>query len=265
MMTFSDVKTHFEANRAHPADLNWDDLYRLSPAEARAVRASLQTFQRGEGTGGNHLLALATQWQWEEPDYAATMQLFIQEEKGHADMLGQFMVQQGIPRLETHWLHEIFPAPGLGTHGASDMTAEVVAAVYYRALRQATLSGLLRQICHRILHDEEMHLAFHCLAIQQWSENRSRLSSWLWQQFYRGLMAGTALVVYAASHRTFRAAGYGPGRFSRTIAAEYSRLEQRQQANATIAPRVVPQPPAASQNPLLGLGTLKNKVLLKNK
>jgi hypothetical protein len=108
MMTFTGVKTHFEANRAHPADLNWDDLYRLSPAEARAVRASLQTFQRGEGTGGNHLLALATQWQWEEPDYAATMQLFIQKEKGHADMLGQFMVQQGIPRLETYWLHEIF-------------------------------------------------------------------------------------------------------------------------------------------------------------
>ena len=168
-MNFTDVKTYFEANQAHPADLSWYDLYRLSPTEARAVRSSMQTFQRGEGTGGDHLMVLATKWG--EPEYAAAMQLFIQEEEGHADMLGQFMLQQGIPRLETHWLHEVFRTLGrpLGLEHMVRviLTAEVVAAVYYRALRQATLSGLLRQICHRILHDEEMHLAFHCLAIQQ--------------------------------------------------------------------------------------------------
>lgn len=251
-MNFTDVKTYFEANRAHPADLSWYDLYRLSPAELRAVRTSMQTFQRGEGTGGDHLLALATKWG--EPDYAAAMQLFIQEEEGHADMLGQFMAQQRIPRLETHWLHEIFRSLGrpLGLEHMVRviLTAEVVAAVYYRALRQATLSGLLRQICHRILHDEEMHLAFHCLAIQQWGRSRGRLSAWLWQQFYRGLMAGTALVVYAASYRTFRAGGYSLGRFSQTIAAEYARLEQMQRPSGAVAPRLVPQPPPAGRLPL---------------
>ncbi|HEX8329424.1 MAG TPA: ferritin-like domain-containing protein [Hymenobacter sp.] len=251
-MTFTDVKTYFEANGAQLADLSWYDLYRLSPAEVRAVSTSLQTFQRGEGTGGDHLMALATKWS--EPDYAAAMQLFIQEEEGHAAMLGQFMDQQGIPRLETHWLHEVFRSLGrpLGLEHMVRviLTAEVVAAVYYRALRQATLSGLLRQICHRILHDEEMHLAFHCLAIQRWGRDRGRLSTWLWQQFYRGLMAGTALVVYAASHRTFRAGGYGLGRFSHTIAAEYARLEQMQQANGAVVQRIVPQPPCAAQAPL---------------
>ena len=249
-MNFTDVKTYFEANRAQAANLSWYELYRLSPTEKRAVRASLQTFQRGEGTGGDHLSALAARWN--EPDYAAAMRLFIQEEEGHAAMLGRFMDQQGIPRLETHWLHEIFRSLGrpLGLEHMVRviLTAEVVAAVYYRALRQATYSGLLRQICHRILHDEEMHLAFHCLAIRQWEQGRSRGHAWLWRQFYRGLMAGTALVVYAASHRTFRAGGYGLGRFVHTIMAEYTRLEQMQQPNGNLAPRVVPQPPVAASS-----------------
>lgn len=244
-MTFTDVKTYFEANRDHPADLSWYDLYRLTPAELRAVRSSLQTFQRGEGTGGDHLSELTAKWG--EPNYAAAMRLFIQEEEGHAAMLGRFMEQQGIPWLETHWLHDIFRSVGrpLGLEHMVRviLTAEVVAAVYYRALRQATQSGLLRQICHRILHDEELHLAFHCLAIRQWGTGRSCFSAWLWRQFYRGLMAGTALVVYAASHRTFRAGGYGPRKFFNAIAAEYARVEQMQQPDSTMAPRVMPQMP----------------------
>ncbi|UOQ99110.1 ferritin-like domain-containing protein [Hymenobacter sp. 5317J-9] len=238
-MTFTDVKTYFLANRASVAELPWHEAAPLIPAELRAVRASLQTFQRGEGTGGDHLLDLANQYG--VPDYAAAMQLFIAEEEGHAEMLGRFMDQQGIPRLHTHWLHEVFRTLGrpLGLEHMVRviLTAEVVAAVYYRALAEATCSNLLRQICRRILHDEEMHLAFHCLAIRQWSFGRGRLSVWLWRQFYRGLMAGTALVVYAASWRTFGAGGYGVGRFCAAIAAEYRRLEGMQRPGGVLALR----------------------------
>jgi hypothetical protein len=228
-MTISDIKTLFQANQSNAAPLPGPGVP-LTPAELRAVRSSLQTFQRGEGTGGDHLYALATQWGG--PDYAAAMQLFIQEEEGHAAMLGQFMEQQGIPRLESHWLHEVFR--GLGRPlGLEHMvrvilTAEVVATIYYRALFHATSSGALRQVCRRILLDEELHLAFHCVAIREHSDGHGRLAAWLWRQFYRGLMAGTALVVYAASRRTFRAGGYGVGLFCRAIAAEYTRLEQMQ-------------------------------------
>lgn len=88
-MTFTDVKTCFLANRGSAADLPWQDARQLSPAEQRTVRASLQTFQRGEGTGGDHLLDLAAQWS--ATDYPAAMQLFIQEEEGHAAMLEQLL------------------------------------------------------------------------------------------------------------------------------------------------------------------------------
>ncbi|MBD2724245.1 ferritin-like domain-containing protein [Hymenobacter armeniacus] len=238
-MTFTDVKAYFQTNRASAAELPWHDATPLTPAELRAVGASVQTFQRGEGTGGDHLLDLAHAYG--VPDYAAAMQLFIAEEEGHAEMLGRFMDQQGIPRLHTHWLHEVFRTLGrpLGLEHMVRviLTAEVVAAVYYRALAVATPSGLLRQICRRILHDEEMHFAFHCLAIRQWSFGRGRLSGWLWRQFYRGLMAGTALVVYVASRRTLAAGGYGVGRFCAAIAAEYGRLEVMQRPGDLLALR----------------------------
>ncbi|WP_305011591.1 hypothetical protein [Hymenobacter mellowenesis] len=79
-----------------------------------------------------------------------------------------------------------------------------------------------------------MYLVYYCVAIRQWSFGRGRLPKWLWKQFYRGLMAGTALVVFTASRRTFRAGGYGVGRFCAAIAAEYARLEGMQQAGGAL-------------------------------
>ncbi|GAA4495232.1 hypothetical protein GCM10023172_06610 [Hymenobacter ginsengisoli] len=235
-MTFHDIKTYFQTNHARFADLAWDDPHQLGPAELRAVRTSIQTFQRGEGTGGDHLTALAEQLG--DADYAAAMRLFIQEEEGHAAMLGQFMDRQGIERLQTHWLHAIFRKLGrpLGlVHMVRViLTAEVVATIYYRALFRATYSGLLQQICRRILLDEEMHLAFHCVAVRQLSPRRNWLSRWLWRQAYRGLMAGTALVVYGTCRRTFRAGGYGLLSFCTAIADEYARVEQMQRPNSLI-------------------------------
>jgi hypothetical protein len=247
-MTFHDIKTYFQTNRSRFADLAWDDPHQLGPAELRAVRTSIQTFQRGEGTGGDHLTTLAEQIG--DADYAAAMRLFIQEEEGHADMLGQFMDRQGIERLQTHWLHDIFRSLGrpLGlVHMVRViLTAEVVATIYYRALFRATYSGLLQQICRRILLDEEMHLAFHCVAIRQLSPQRNWLSKWLWRQAYRGLMAGTALTVYVTNRRTFRAGGYGLVSFCAAIADEYARVEQMQHPDAPITLRSGLPPVASS-------------------
>ncbi len=248
-MTFADVKTYFQANHARFADLAWDDPHQLSLTQKRAVSASLQTFQRGEGTGGDHLLALADQLG--DADYAAAMRLFIQEEEGHAEMLGQFMDRQGIPRLQTHWMHEVFRwlgrPLGLVHMVRVILTAEVVATVYYRALYQATFSGLLQQICRRILLDEEMHLIYHCLAVRQLSPKRNWLSAWFWQQFYRVFMAGTALAVYATCRRALRSGGYGLGRFCTAIATEYARAEEMQRLNAPLVARG--EQPAAATEP----------------
>ena len=238
-MTFADIKTYFQANHARFADLAWDDPHQLSLSQKRAISASLQTFQRGEGTGGDHLLALADQLG--DADYAAAMRLFIQEEEGHAEMLGQFMDRQGIPRLQAHWLHEAFRwlgrPLGLVHMVRVILTAEIVATVYYKALFNATFSGLLQQICRRILLDEEMHLIYHCLAVRQLSPQRNALGRWFWRQFYRAFMAGTALTIYATSRRTLRAGGYGLVGFCTAIIAEYTRVEKMQQPHAPLVAR----------------------------
>ncbi|RZK60533.1 MAG: ferritin-like domain-containing protein [Hymenobacter sp.] len=238
-MTFADITTYFQANRARFADLAWDDPHQLSLAQKRAVSASLQTFQRGEGTGGDHLLTLADQVP--DADYAAAMRLFVREEQGHAEMLGQFMDRQGIPRLRTSWLPGAFRRLGrplgLVPLVCIMLTAEVGATVYYRALFNATFSGLLQQLCRRILLDKEMHLVYHCLAVRQLSPRRNALGAWFWRQFYRGFMAGAALTIYATSRRTLRAGGYGLVGFCTAIAREYARAEAMQRDTAPLAAR----------------------------
>jgi len=109
-MTFTDLKTYFQVNRDRFADLAWDDPHQLGPATLRAVRGSLQAFQRAEGAAGDRLLALAGQLG--DADYAAATQLLVQEEAGHAEMLGRFMDQQGIERRPAHWLATVFRTLG---------------------------------------------------------------------------------------------------------------------------------------------------------
>ncbi|MEJ7665450.1 MAG: hypothetical protein WKG07_40965 [Hymenobacter sp.] len=126
------------------------------------------------------------------------MRLFIKEEQTHAAVLGRFMDQQGIPRLRGHWLDAAFRGLrrvlGLEHTLRVLLTAEVVAAVYYRALFSATYSGLLQQLCRRIILDEEMHLNFQCFALRHLSAGRGGVGRWLRRApAYRALMAGAAL------------------------------------------------------------------------
>jgi hypothetical protein len=238
-MTFADFKTYFQANQNHYTNLAWDDPHQLSPTELRAVRTSLQTFQRGESSEGHYLYARAKQLN--DPEYTAAMRLFIKEEQTHAAVLGRFMDQQGIARLKGHWLDGIFRGLrrvlGLEHTLRVLLVAEVVAAVYYRALLNATYSGLLQQICRRILLDEEMHLNFQCLALRRLSAGRGGVGKWLHRHAYRGLMAGATLLVYASSRRTLQAGGYGLWGFCNAIATEYGRTEQMQRPNGLIAVR----------------------------
>ncbi|NML64701.1 ferritin-like domain-containing protein [Hymenobacter sp. RP-2-7] len=246
-MTFTDVKTYFEANRQRFADLAWDDPYQLSAAERRAVQASLQTFQRGESSDGTHLLALAAAW--DAPDYVAALQLFMQEEATHGEVLGRFLDQQGLGRIGRHWLKDAFHQLGryLGLENMLRviLTAEIIATAYYRALFNATYSGLLQQICRRILQDEEMHLALHCLAIRQLAGTRRGLGAWLRRLAYRGLLAGAALAVYASCRRTLRAGGYRLGTYCAALADEYARIEQMQRPGAPLVLRGSPVSAAA--------------------
>jgi len=251
-MTFADFTAYFQANQNRYAGLAWDDPHRLTASELRAVRTSLQTFQRGESSEGHFLYSRAKRLG--DADYAAAMRLFIKEEQMHAAVLGRFLDQQDIPRLKGHWLDDIFR--GLRRVLSLEHTlrvllaAEVVAAVYYRALYQATSSGLLQQISRRIVLDEEMHLVFQCVALRTLAAGRGRVLSWVYRQAYRLLMACAGLAAYVNARAMLRAGGYRLSSFLGAVADEYYRVEQMQRPGAVLAVRgSQPLSPPAANGP----------------
>jgi hypothetical protein len=108
------------------------------------------------------------------------------------------------------------------------LTAEIIAAVYYQALFQATYSGLLQQICRRILRDEEMHLHFQCFTLHQLRGERGRFRDWLIRRIYGGLLAGTTVLVWLSYHRTLRAGGYGFFAFGNAVWDKWNWVETLQ-------------------------------------
>ncbi len=189
-------------------------------AEREAIAASMQGFQLGESSEGRHLVDRARLWSSEhdDPDYLQAIRLFIAEEGRHARDLGRFMDAEGIPRIRNAASDSAFRflrrSAGLETSIAVLVTAEVVAQVYYAALREATASPVLRALCERILADEEAHVRFQAERLALLARGRGRVLTALRRATQRGLMLAALPVVWSVHRRAYRAGGYGFRRFS---------------------------------------------------
>jgi hypothetical protein len=243
-MTFSDWTAYFRANQNHLVDLSWDDPYRLNQREQRAAGRSLQHFQRFETSEGQYLRQRAEDL--DDPDYVAAIRGLINEEGDHSQALGQFLDLQCLPRLRRSWVNDVFR--GLRRWGSLEttirvlLTAEVVGTVYFRALYHATFSGLLQQLCLRIIRDEQMHVNFQAYTLTRLRPRASRLGWGLRQLLHGGLTAGTALVVWLCYNRTLWAGGMGPVGFFAAVAEEWDRAQALLRQPATITIRAVSTP-----------------------
>jgi hypothetical protein len=224
-MNFADWTAYFRRNKTHLADLSWEDPYRLTPREKRAAGRSLQHFQRFETSEGQYLRQRAEDLH--DPDYAAAIRGLIEEEGDHSQALGQFLDLQQLPRLRRSWVNDAFR--GLRRWGSLEttirvlLTAEVVGTVYFRALYHASYSGLLQQLCLRIIRDEQMHVNFQAYTLTRLRPRASGLGWGLRQLLHGGLTAGTALVVWLCFNRTLWAGGMGPVGFFAAVAEEWDR------------------------------------------
>ncbi|OLP15488.1 hypothetical protein BST81_26035 [Leptolyngbya sp. 'hensonii'] len=210
---------YFRSNREHLLPIPWDVLDRLTDEDRQTIAKSIQKFQLGESSEGSHLMkmARAETVRRGDPTYAETLKLFIGEEQRHARDLGRFMEREAIPLARHDWSDAAFRRLrrliNLETALMVLLTAELVATVYYKALRDATPSPLLRQICIQILHDENQHVAFQSEALRILRQGRP-----VWQQMglsrlHQIFFALTLVVVWADHGPVFRAAGYGFGSF----------------------------------------------------
>lgn len=213
-MEFYHWKSHFEKNVSHFDHINWkDDAF--STKDHQLIGHSIALFQRGENSEGKNLMSFARKWGNES--YCECIELFIREEQRHAKILGAFMEIHLIPRSKGNWVDQVFRK--LRTWGNLEhsvyilMTAELIAAVYYRALRDASDSNVLKQICRQILIDEEHHLEFQSYTLSLFYSNRNSFSK-IWISFHHWLLVqGTILVVWKDHRKVLRKGGFGFFRF----------------------------------------------------
>jgi hypothetical protein len=210
---------HRNAERLLP--LPWRRGAELTEAEREAVAASLQDFQLGESSEGRHLLRRAAGYaeRADDPEYLEAMQLFVREEQRHARTLGRFLRLAGIEPLQRSRLDTAFRLlrrlAGLVLSIVVLLTAETIGKVYYRTLRRATGSALLRRICDQLLRDEVRHMRFHAERLAIVRRGRARWRVWLAHAGHRLLFGGACLLVWCKHRRALRAGGLGFGSFWR--------------------------------------------------
>lgn len=203
MPSSEDWRRYFESNAQELLDVPWHLGAELTDDEREAVSRSLREFQVGESSEGRHLMAYARQYAERTGDheYVAALRLFIAEEQRHARDLARFLLANGIPLVRTTPTDAVFRCMrnALGNLEISIavlITAELIARVYYAALREATASAVLRRVCDQILSDELRHVQFQAEQLARLQAGRFQLGLGLTALAQRALLAGTILVVW---------------------------------------------------------------------
>jgi hypothetical protein len=210
---------YFRRNRQRLRRIPWEEGVNLTPAERAAVIRSIQVFQLGESGEGKHFLRVAEQYteRVDDPDYLVALKLFLAEEHRHAGELGRVLDLVGEPRLSKEWTDNVFRwlrhRAGLELMIAVLLTGEVMAQVYYAALRGATRSITLGRLCNQILIDEAAHVRFQAERLALLRQNRWWVRLAFATFCERILFAGACVAVWRGHRPVFRAAHLSFGSF----------------------------------------------------
>jgi hypothetical protein len=205
--TTQDWVDHFRWNGSVAMRVPWHIGPDLSDAERAAIAHSIQMFQLGENSEGRHLMRYARVWAERigDPDYPEAIRMLIGEEQRHAGVLGRFMEMNRIARLKRGCTDGIFWR-ARNMFGSLEIsisvlvTAEIIAKVYYPALREATGSIVLRAICEQIYREEIAHVEFQTEQLARIREGRPACAILATRVLHRMFFYPTMLVV-GLSHR----------------------------------------------------------------
>ena len=203
---------YFRRNAANQLHIRWERGAALSRQERDALAASVQVFQQGEAQEGRHFFRVAQEYaeQSGDADYVPAHRHFMAEERRHGRDLARFLELAGVPCLvKQSWLARAFC--WCGSRGRLEMTlriilmSEIIAQVYYAAVRQATGSPVLRRLCAQILRDEKAHVRFQCERLALIRSRRSRWRLLLDHLVDAFLFVGAALACWCGHRRALRA------------------------------------------------------------
>lgn len=221
-------RNYFENNARTLMAIPWDRGAELTDEEKGDVVRSIREFQLGESSEGRHLFRYAKEHaeRTGDPDYLEAVRLFIAEEQRHGRDLGRFLAMNGITLAKSTWVDAVFRRlrnvfGNLETSIAVLITAEILAEVYYEALREATTSVILRILCDQILRDEKQHVAFQAERLAILRSGRGRLAQSLTMAAQRFLFAGTTILVGWTHRRTIRRGGISLWEWNRRCWREF--------------------------------------------
>ena len=256
-------REYFRRNAQSLLHIPWDAGVSLTVDERAIIAASVQEFQLGESSDGHHFLHAARQYALASGDvqYVAALRRLIAEEQRHGRDLGQVLDLAGIERIRQAWADTVFRwlrrQAGLELSISILVTAEIIAQVYYIALRDATGSLVLRRLCEQILRDEDAHVRFQCerLALLRQRDGRCRLA--LKRLAQRSFFLGTCLVFWLKHAPVMRAGGFGflsflrAGRRQMNVAARIMHPRQYRfaQHGKDVAPVADAKPAPATPRP----------------
>ncbi len=214
-LTSAQWHEHYLKNAQSLLDVPWHRGAELAAGERREIARSLQAWQLGETSDGRHLLAAARRYaeRQDDPFFLAAVRLFIKEEQRHGAELGRFLDLAGIPRRDRDWGDTLFRAvryaiPSMEIWVTAVIMVETLALIYYRAIRDATGSRVLRRICDQILRDEVHHIRFQYERLAILHRLRPKFLRRATLRLQRVMFAAVALAVWAGHRRAFVAGDF---------------------------------------------------------
>lgn len=220
MHNSTDWLHHFERNAERLLPIPWERGAELTDVEARAIAGSVAEFQRGESGEGRRLTRYAESYARStgDVDYPAAIRLFIREEQRHARDLAHFLELNHLPLAPSTATDSAFRRLRhlLGTLEISIavlITAELIAQIYYEALRRATEATVLRHLCVQILRDEASHVEFQAERLGILRARRRIPWYWATMLCQRALFAVTCCAIWPVHRRVFRAGGFAFARY----------------------------------------------------
>jgi hypothetical protein len=232
---------YFAANASGGREILCDEQIELTEQEKRRIGKSIAAFQIGEYSEGKGLLKAAEKFaaRIDNDELVRITRLFIAEEQAHALLLKKFMTIHNIEPLKGHWTDAVFR--GLRKHVGFELsitvliTAEIIALIYYRALRANTNSELLKKICNKILADESSHVSYESELIRHIRDARPRMYGRVMNVLHATLFSGTTIVVYWSHRKVLNHGGYRFHEFWKACWGEFSScFESKQLAHAPV-------------------------------
>jgi len=192
--------------------VDWNLKPEITNEEREKILKSLQAWQLGETSEGEHLLHASGKYAKAigDDEYPNAVKLFIQEEQKHGNNLGRYLDLIAEPRIKKDWGDTLFRKirywnTNMELWTIAVITVESAAQIFYQALKDATNCTLLKQICTDILIDEAAHITFQKERLYIIFSQKNTFSKHITYHAYSCFYTCTSIVVWLAHRKLFKA------------------------------------------------------------